>query len=449
METPFERPSALQLVWDVLSLPRRTVQRIKLIDFLSEASILGIGITIMVAASLLMIAGGAQQFGGLAHVLAQNPFFNEAVLKAIDETFKGPFGFFMALAGFGTILFGSFGFLRLTETVFSKDWGRMGVPALGTRLPTYWMLLCFAPPLVTLSVALSLPLFFTKLDGMPGMAMFVSKFFIQAASSFVAFTLTYKLIIGPGLSWRSAASGGYWAAIGFEGVKGIFMRLTFFHVEFAQSMGGMLIVQEMLVFSCAVLTACVFLFGNHMAYIDEYRFLFSMGYEEYKSSEPRPAREIALVGLVEITRRLLDKTADPRNRDLPLGLDALELAQLARTTPERAKQIMALLDGVGIVTIIQEKQREAAILKFLPEKLTLDEFLARLEQRVTPEKLNLPIRLDDPVNSWFWNEYSNALESRFGKLTLRDLAQKSFDMAAEKQKQEEAYQAQQPVKQIA
>jgi hypothetical protein len=173
-----------------------------------------------------------------------------------------------------------------------------------------------------------------------------------------------------------------------------------------------------------VLCSAAVVFGNHVSYVDQFRAVLEEMEVPHQRSEPRPTREVALAALLELSRRFyVGEGPDPI-----LGLDPIELARIARTTPQRGKDVIKLLENVGLVKIVRDGARETSILKVHPENLSLDEFLARLEQRVQSKFLNVPTMLPDPSNQWFWQEYERALKDRFGGLSLKDLAELSMIM---------------------
>jgi hypothetical protein len=235
---------------------------------------------------------------------------------------------------------------------------------------------------------------------------------------------------GPAVSWRSALFGGFWAAVGFEFVKHILLlTINPATLNFSQPIASFLLLSIVLCIGF-VLCSGSLVFGNHVAYVDQFRYILEEMEVPHKKSEPRPTREIALAALLEMTRRFYIKGggADPT-----LGLDPVDVARIARTTPQRGKHVIKLLENVGLVKIIQDGPRETSILKVHPENLSLDEFLARLEQRVQAKSLNVPTMLPDPSNQWFWQEYERALKDRFGSLSLKDLAELSMIMKKKEQ----------------
>jgi hypothetical protein len=255
-------------------------------------------------------------------------------------------------------------------------------------------------------------------------AFLVASYFGQYVCSTLAFAALYKIINGPALSYRSAFFGALWAAVAFEVVKTTIVSTAAWDMNFSSPVG------TILAYSIVTCIACVFvsgalIFGNHIAYVDQLRFILEEMEVPHQRAELRPMREIALAALLEMTRRFYIKGGAD---DPTLGLDPVDLARIAKTTPQRGKHIIRLLERVGLVKIIQDGHRETSILKIHPENLSLDDFLGRIEQRVHAKSLNVPSPLTDPSNTWFWQEYERALKDRFGSLSLKDLAELSLIM---------------------
>lgn len=415
-------------VREFFELPVKAWQRILFFEFGSNISMIGIATSALFMAMVIGAAAIMQNFGGVSQMLGSISWLDLVAMKRVDETLQGSFGRFLSFFGVMATIFGSFGLLRLVESVFDQQWGKIYLQGLAQRLPVYWMVLCVVPALLLFSLGSSV--YYLGAEGTDVMAAKLFGKFIQFGATFGAFGFLYKTLNGPSVSWRSALFGGFWASVGFEFVKHVLLlTINPTTLNFSQPIASFLLLSIVLCIGF-VLCSGSLVFGNHVAYVDQFRYILEEMEVPHKKSEPRPTREIALAALLEMTRRFYIKGggADPT-----LGLDPVDVARIARTTPQRGKHVIKLLENVGLVKIIQDGPRETSILKVHPENLSLDEFLARLEQRVQAKSLNVPTMLPDPSNQWFWQEYERALKDRFGSLSLKDLAELSMIMKKKEQ----------------
>jgi len=410
---------------DFFELPLKAWQRILFFEFGSSISLIGIYASALFMIAVVGAAAILQNFGGVSSFVGAISWLDLVAMKRIDEMLTGSLGTFLTVFGITATMLGSLGLLRLIESAFDQLWGKLYSQTLLQRLPVFWLILCVVP--ILLSVSIGLSTYFLLDHGIQ--ASNAIKIFgktIQFASSFIAFGFLYKSINGAIVNWRSALSGGFWAAVGFETVKHfILLILNPAHLNFSQPVTTFLLFSILMCMGF-VLCSGALVFGNHVAYVEQFKNILDEMAFSHQRSEPRPTREIALAALIELTRRFYIR--DGSSKDMSLGLDPVDLARIARTTPQRGKHVIRLLESVGLVKVIIENGRETSVLKVHPENLSLDEFLARLEQRVQSKSLNVPTMLSDPSNQWFWQEYERALKDRFGSLSLRDLAELSSIM---------------------
>lgn len=411
---------------EFFELPIKAWQRILFFEFGANISMIGIATSALFFAIIVGAAAILQNFGGVSSIFGGVSWLDLVAMKKIDETLQGGFGRFLSFFGVVAAVFGSFGLLRVCESIFDQQWGKIYLQGITQRLPAYWLILCVVPVLLFFSIGSS-AYFLSDFQWQNSeiVATIVNKI-IQFVASFVAFGFLYKTLNGPSVSWRSSYFGGFWGAVGFEIVKHVLLlTITPTTMNFSSQPITSFLLLSIIVCVGFVLCSGALVFGNHVAYIDQHRFILEEMDVPHRRSEPRPTREIALAALLEMTRRFYIKGG---GSDPTLGLDPVDVARIARTTPLRGKHVIKLLENVGLVKIIQDGPRETSILKVHPENLTLDEFLARLEQRVQAKSLNVPTMLPDPSNQWFWQEYERALKDRFGALSLKDLAELSMIM---------------------
>jgi len=407
-----------------LMLPINAWHRIVFFDFGANVSMVGVAISALFMTMMLGSAGLLQQFGGITTIFGGVHWLDLVALKRVDEFLQGAFGNFLAAVAVLSFIFGSFGVLRLVESVFDQQWGKISIQTLVQRIPIYWMTLTIVPTFFAGSIGWAL---YSKLyTDTANASILVTAFSIlgQFCFSILAFGALYKIINGLSISYRSSFYGSFWASIFFEVVKTSLVATTTYQMSFSSPIGTFLVYAILLCIGFVFVSGAL-VFGNHVAYTDQNRAILEKMEVPHQKSELRPTREIALVALLEMTRRFYIKNG---NTEAVLGLDALDLAKIARITPHRGTHIIRLLENVGLVKIIQDGHRETAILKVHPENLSLDEFIARLEQRVLAKSLNVPAPLQDPSNTWFWQEYERAMKDRFGSLSLKDLAELSMIM---------------------
>ncbi|MGE3972965.1 MAG: YhjD/YihY/BrkB family envelope integrity protein [Bdellovibrionales bacterium] len=412
---------------DFLVVPFQAWRRTVFFEFGANSSLIGVAISSLFIAVMIGATGLLQYVGGLSAVFSRVHWLDLVALKRIDDSLQGPVGSFLSALAIFSFIFGSFGVLRLIESVFDQQWGKITVSKFAQRIPTYWMTLTIVPSFLGTSIIWALYLQLSPQTAPFSEGVKIGSIFGQFVLSAFALTACYKIINHPMVAYRSAFVGGFWAALCFEIVKTALVATSTLEMNFSSPVGTFFVYA---IFLCIgfVFVSAGLVFGNHIAYTDQYRSILEKIYIPHQKTEQRPTREIALAALIEMTRRFYIKS----DGEQALGIDPLEIASLARTTPQRGKNVIRLLENVGLVKIIQDNVREIAVLKIHPESLSLDEFLARLEQRMPASGLNVPSPLPDASNTWFWQEYERALKDRFGSLSLKDLAELSMIM---KQKQ--------------
>lgn len=408
-------------VGQFLKLPTQAWRRIVFFDFGANVSMLGVALSALFITLLVGSAGLFQQFGGIAHVFGGVHWLDLVALKNIDDFLQGPVGSFLSFLAIFSFFIGSFGVLRLVESVFDQQWGKINVHSMVKRIPVYWMALTIVPTFLAGSIGWALYIKAGTNNSQTASAVAGLAAVGQFVCTTLAFAALYKIINGLSVSYRSSFYGGFWAAVLFEIVKTALVATTTFQMTFSSPVGTFLVYSLLMCIGFVFISGAL-VFGNHVAYTDQNRAILEEMDVPHQKYELRPMREIALVALLEMTRRFYLKN---NNTEAVLGLDALDLSKIALITPQRSSKVIRLLESVGLIKIIQDDYRETAILKIHPENLSLDEFIGRLEQRVTSKSLNVPAPLQDPSSTWFWQEYERALKDRFGSLSLKDLAELS------------------------
>lgn len=248
---------------------------------------------------------------------------------------------------------------------------------------------------------------------------------VQMAMNVIWFAFIYRMLSKNVFSWSSALKSGFWAGVVIDITKTILLWGM-------SKQGGLepfaaIMTSFIFVVLWFIVVAFVFTFCARIGYYHEFSTIFEgKGLQFLKSAGHRPLREITLVTLLEMSRRYYS------NRDgvgeNATGLYLTDMCRLVAITPARAKQVVEHIVDVGLVKVFTDHEREILMLNFSPERLTLNEFMNRIERSSAGTFETLDIF---PANKWFWDQYGKALQRNFGSLTIYDLYNMDF-------KQEEA-----------
>jgi hypothetical protein len=307
--------------------------------------------------------------------------------------------------------------LHVMEKNIDDILGTVKSVTTGKKFNSYWIVLSFVPIPFGLSLLYS---FANKFFGFTFGKWAIFFPFIQLAISIFAFYMVYKLLSKGAYSFKVALVSAVWAAVAFEITKYLF--LFFLSKQASGPLATGVIVTFLLVWLWLVSISFIYAFCARIGYYYQFMQILSReNHEALKYSNSRAMREISLICLVEMTKRFYSNN---KKGMLPsahnLGLDVNDLCNFALITPARARDVIFHLNTVGLVQILQDSEREIAVLRFSPDSLTLEDFISRIEGRTNPPTLpaHVPQYLS---NKWFWSEYSKMLKNSFGGLTLKDL----------------------------
>jgi len=417
---PSEEGGFWSSIGNLFRYPSEVFRRIALFELFSKSAVIGISTTILFITGFIFIYGLSQVFGGFHTIVTNLTGSAPESLYQLDLAFRNTHGFILASLCLIATAFGAFGLLRVVERTLDETWGVLNFKSFGARFPSYWLVLSTVPGLVLLSIFTTFVFTFSATASQ--LPFFVHTGFtgLKLISTFVSFTIIYRVLNNGDLKWESAAVGAIWPTLCFEFFKNFFLVIMALQEHSITT----IIVGMLSLVTFSFISSFFLIVGANIAYIHQYKSIGDGSQlKRLETTEPRPTREIALACLLEITRRFLQK--DQAENVPHIGIDPGELAFIAETSPKRAQHVLGLLDKVGLVKIVQEEERQAAILRFSPEKLTLDEFLARIESRIASPHMEIPQPLKDESNQWFWKEYAATLNDRFGSLTLKTLAERS------------------------
>ena len=377
-----------------------------------------LAMTIMLVGISVMVFMGAfsQMAGGTAIVFAK--FFPAAkshyysFFNSIDKAFTGPIKVFAGIGFFPVVTMFSFTLINSMEKFLDDIWGTVRDESTSKKLFKYWLILSIVP----------IPVFF-MLGSTFWFKLAAGKWFlkwlvfpvVRMIGFSLSFAFIYKVLSKGVFNWKSALSAGAWNGVILEFVNQVFISVIisqFGAKNPASAVMGIVFFSGMWSFAAG----CVFLFAGRVGYVSQFEDVFTDEQWDFvNKSDQRSMRETALICMLEMTKRFYEKEY---GLAYTVGLDSNELSLLAHISPGRAKEVINHLHYVNLIDILHDDEREVAMLKVSPEVLTLDEFMARVEERVggaTPDFVNYP------SNRWFWSQYEKTLEGTFGALSLKKL----------------------------
>jgi len=243
---------------------------------------------------------------------------------------------------------------------------------------------------------------------------------IQMAMNVVWFAFIYRMLSKNVFSWSSALKSGFWAGVVVDATKIVLLWGM-------SKQGGLepfaaILTSFIFVVLWFIVVSFVFTFCARIGYYHEFSTIFEgKGLQFLKSAGHRPLREITLVTLLEMSRRYYSNRDGAENN--AAGLYLSDMCRLVAITPARAKQVVEHIVDVGLVKVFTDHEREILMLNFSPERLTLNEFMNRIERSSAGTFETLDIF---PANKWFWDQYGKALQRNFGSLTIYDLYNMDF-----------------------
>jgi len=234
----------------------------------------------------------------------------------------------------------------------------------------------------------------------------------------MAFTVFFRFISENGTSWRGAFAGATIAAPVFEVSKILFVFLAQWVFSKCSSDALGLILSAFLGVPICLIATVLIVFAGKFSEV----FATAKGVTEADGKtidgsfqyEFKSTREVAIMGMVELTRKFLTSNIEASQ----VGITVSHLADIADIPLNRSHAIITHLESVGLVKVFRDNNEVTAVLSFSPDKMTLNKILERIEMRQIQELRR------DSVTHWFWNEYEAALSERFEHITIRSLAEK-------------------------
>lgn len=410
---------------EFFQLPLKVMKISKMEEILNRASFIAMAcIAIFVSSAVLLLV--LPQFSkGLSGIFAadvNDVYFN--FLRKLDSGFSNNH-VILTLLFIPVVISLCFFLLHLLERYLDELLGILTVPNFSKKLSLYWIILSVSiwPIIGTFVFAIAHTFFgFEYSESKIFSTFFI---FIQMGMTVLLLSFVYKMLSKGVFSWQSAFRAGTWAGVLTDVTK--LALLAFLVRQGSVSPFAAIMIATIFTSLWLIFVAIVFSFGARVGYYCEFRELFSDNKIEYlNKSEARPAREIGLIGLLELTRRYYS-TRDGMGLGETIGLSLGELCHLVIVTPARAKEVMEHITKVGLVKIFMDNEREVLVLNFSPERLTLNDFLSRLEIRPGIDVQGLT---QFYANRWFWEQYYQVLKKNFGQMSIKDL----YELEEQKEK---------------
>ncbi|MBL6990086.1 MAG: hypothetical protein ISR65_09925 [Bacteriovoracaceae bacterium] len=299
------------------------------------------------------------------------------------------------------------------KDLLDKFWGISPQEDGYDKFYNYAIVLLFTPLLLLLSTAASSALILsTDITQFSQFLKFAGTFIGQLALSFLAFSVLYK-VFSKDLSLMCFTTGAFWAALVFEVSKAVLT--TFIDLAFAQDIITTTLVLSFSIVLWSFIISVGVNLGVRITFLTSNPEATSLDPYEKSSKELRATKEIALVGIIEIARRFMD----PDQSHIGLGITADELAKISKVSPQRASEVLELLDDASIVKLVNDGNNDIGVLVSSPDHILLLDFIEKIEIKAGKDGLNT--LLNNEANNWFWNEYYKTLNKRFRNLTLKDL----------------------------
>lgn len=415
----------LEWIWNFIMLPKNTQEVTKFSKVSVQSVILGLSFLIVSMCGVIFFFAFCQIFGGMYDFLI--PYYPESgdFLAKLDTGLQGRTGSIIGFMGLIGTIGSTFVCLNILEQYLDDSWGKLTSRKFEQQLTSYWVIITIAslPFLMALMLNKNLEIFHQFLG--KRQALIVGSHIFHFALTGFSFAFVYKLFSKGTLEWRSCWMGSFWATLFFEVTKNLYFVVSMWQAK-TQPIAATAFTFIFATFFWTFLSALYILYGGKIAFVfqnlDVFENLKSVFSQEIANSHQaedrslRPTREVALICLLDLTSKFLQF---PKDGDIKeVGIDANQLSKLAYVDPEKAKKVLIHLQDVGLLTILHDGVREIGILRFSPDKVTIEEFLGRIERRYGK---NIPQPLQFSANQWFWNEYSKALKTHFEGVNLRQL----------------------------
>lgn len=312
---------------------------------------------------------------------------------------------FIAVLAVPGIVALSYVYLSYLEKMLNPSSEKVEEPEFFEKLQTHLVSFTTVPFLILGTFAIG---FGTKLSGLGAGSQFIAAVpaFIV---SWLAFGIVLKSYLMSDRGWGDVLKAAAPGALFFELSK--YAGIGIFFWSSSAPLVANLFTLAFLAVAWNVAAAYAYVYGGCFGYHTAGGTLLRKDrFGAMSSGGFRAMREIGIIALVEISRRLL--------RHDNVGIDAEELGEISNVSDIRAQQVLNHLESVGLVR--QMKTREGylvSILTYAPDQLSLKKVVDAIEQR---EKLRIG---EIAYSKWFWSEYYQALDEKFDDVTLRDLVE--------------------------
>lgn len=276
------------------------------------------------------------------------------------------------------------------------------------KFPLHWATFTTVPLMIFVSFSSALVLKLLNFAWPIQTFAFISQFVVSA----IAFAIVYKSYTERTVEWSSLLKAAIPAAVTFELSKHAFLGFSFWLMS-APPVAAVFTLAN-LTFGWNLFTALVFLVGGSLLHVMQYSHNFEELETIQESSHEglKAMREVSLIALAEATKRFL------QHDGASMGVDAEELAEWTHISERRAQHVLDHLEDVGLVKQVTDKYgQQMAILTLSPDMVSLKEIIDSIEQRNTHTSERHSYAL------WFWDQYCQAIDERFARVSLRDLVE--------------------------
>jgi len=363
----------------------------------------------------------SQFFGGVTPVLTEMFPQGYTVFSQIDKNFGGTHTVSLLLMFVPLFVVLLYFELSVLERYLDDILGRTNSEVFENRIVLYWTILSIvAVPfigsqMVTIRYTL-LGLFSSSLGTIAILLPFAQTIVTIASISFL-----YRCFSKASFSWKTSIVSGVLAGIVFEIVKNI--TLFIIKSKMTSSQMSDYVVILVIVAIWFFISSIIFTFCARAAYYKEFKDLYSNDNSELlKMSDVRATREVALLCLLEMTKRFYSNNGQILSEKM--GMKISEICKVAVVTPRRARQVFSHLNKVSLIRVLRDKNEDVGVINFSPDSLSLEEFIFRIEERL--RGTNIPLIPNCPANKWFWDEYHSTIKRSFSKMHLKDLYEMKF-----------------------
>ena len=409
--------------YEIFSLPLKAKRITSMEDIAPTALVLAVIFLALLIIGSILCATIPQLFDSLKGLAGM---FGSDVAPKYFELLQKIDGAFSTNAPILTVIFGpmlvglTLYMLYFADGHLSRLLGVVTKETFTQKLTLFWLICTFSIFPVFGVYIFAFAHYFLGFEYGVNQVSSIAFMLVQMAMNVIWFAFIYRMLSKNVFSWSSALKSGFWAGVVVDASKIVLLWAM-------SKQGGLepfaaILTSFIFVVLWFIVVAFVFTFCARIGYYHEFSTIFEgKGLQFLKSAGHRPLREITLVTLLEMSRRYYS------NRDgvgeNATGLYLTDMCRLVAITPARAKQVVEHIVDVGLVKVFTDHEREILMLNFSPERLTLNEFMNRIERSSAGTFETLDIF---PANKWFWDQYGKALQRNFGSLTIYDLYNMDF-----------------------